>query len=224
MLNGIGNGINNQLMDNHVHHVTECIHEHRTEQKRETAGGLRDSVTLSNEQTVHTGETSQNLFQWMGQVINQGFTGIKNFFATGDGGLADNPSHSTHPQDMQIAADSVMAQLMPDENAISDTTAKYFVPAQEEIPANNWYANLKSRVRIKFGEIRNSLSKYLKQDQNLNMGAGNSGTSQNRQKEDKSRLSVYKKDELEIDCIITDDSYLLDSYNRKGDYSKLGKE
>lgn len=117
-----------------------------------------------------------------------------------------------------------MAQLMQDEKAITDVTAKYFVPAQEEVQPNNWFANLKTRARLKFGEIRNSLSKYLKQDQNLNMGAGSSGTSQNKQKEDKSRLSVYKKDELEIDCIITDDSYLLDSYNRKGDYSKLGKD
>ena len=224
MLNGIGNGINNQLMDNHVHHVTECIHDHRTGQKKETAGGLRDSVTLSSEQTAQAGEGSQNVFQWMNQVVNQGIAGIKNFFATGDGGLSDNPSNNAQPKDMQIATDSVMVQLLPDEKAISDTTAKYFVPAREDIPANNWYTNLKNRVRIKFGEIRNSLSKYLKQDQNLNMGAGGSGTPQNRQKEDKSRLSVYKKDELEIDCIITDDSYLLDSYNRKGDYSKLGKD
>ena len=125
---------------------------------------------------------------------------------------------------MQNAQDSVMAQLMPDEEVIVESTAKYFVPAQEEIPPNNWFANLKARARIKFGEIRNSLAKYLKQDQSLHMGAGRNGTSQNKHKEDKSRLSVYKKDELEIDCIITDDSYLLDSYNRKGDYSKLGKD
>ena len=224
MINGIGNGINNQLMDNHVHHVTECIHEHRTVHKQDAAGGLRDSVTLSGEHVAQTHEPQQNLFQWMGQIINQGIIGIKSFFSIGDGGLSDNKSHSSNSQDMQIATDSVMAQLLPDEKAVSETAAKYFVPTQEEIPANNWYANLKSRVRIKFGEIRNSLSKYLKQDQNLNMGTGSSGTYHNKQKEDKSRLSVYKRDELEIDCIITDDSYLLDSYNRKGDYSKLGKD
>lgn len=223
MINGIGSGVNNQIMDQHVHHVTECIHEERTE-KKEGAAGLRDSVTLQSVQTTQTQEPQWNLFQWMGQMLGQGLSGIKNFFSTGDGGLADTASQNANPQDMQIAQDSVMAQLMPDESAITDSTAKYFVPAQEEIPPNNWYANLKERVRIKFGEIRSSLAKYLKQDQNLHMGAGRNGTSQNKQKEDKSRLSVYKKDELEIDCIITDDSYLLDSYNRKGDYSKLGKD
>lgn len=224
MLNGIGNGINNQVMDSHVHHVTECIHEDRIEKKRESAAGLRDSVTLTNAQPTQTQEPQWNLFQWMGQMLGQGLSGIKNFFSTGDGGLADTASQNSNPQDMQIVQDSVMAQLMPDEEAISDSTAKYFVPTKEEIPPNNWFVNLKSRARIKFGEIRSSLAKYLKQDQNLNMGADRNGTSQNKQKEDKSRLSVYKKDELEIDCIITDDSYLLDSYNRKGDYSKLGKD
>lgn len=224
MINGIGNGINNQVMDSHVHHVTECIHEDRVDHKKEVAAGLRDSVTLTSPQTTQTQEPQWNIFQWMGQLVGQGLTGIKNFFSTGDGGAADTASRNANPQGMQIAQDSVMAQLMPDEKAIADSTAKYFVPAQEEIPPNNWFANLKARARIKFGEIRNSLAKYLKQDQSLHTGAGRNGTSRNKQKEDKSRLSVYKKDELEIDCIITDDSYLLDSYNRKGDYSKLGKD
>ena len=224
MLNGIGNGMHNQVMDSHVHHVTECIHEDRVDHKKEVAAGLRDSVTLTNEQPAQTQESQQNMFQWMSQMLGQGLSGIKNFFSTGDGGVVDTASQNADPQDMQIAQDSVMVQLMPDEKAIADSTAKYFVPTKEEIPPNNWFANLKSRARIKFGEIRNSLAKYLKQDQSLHMGAGRNSTSQNKQKEDKSRLSVYKKDELEIDCIITDDSYLLDSYNKKGDYSKLGKD
>lgn len=221
MINGVGSGVNNQIMDQHVHHVTECIHEDRTE-KKEGAAGLRDSVTLTSAQTIQAQEPQWNLFQWMGQMVSQGLSGIKNFFSTGDGGAVDTQSQNA--QDVQIAQDSVMAQLLPDEEAIADNTAKYFVPAKEEIAPNNWYANLKERVRIKFGEIRSSLAKYLKQDQSLHMGTGRNGTSGNKQKEDKSRLSVYKKDELEIDCIITDDSYLLDSYNRKGDYSKLGKD
>ena len=221
MINGVGSGVNNQIMDQHVHHVTECIHEDRTE-KKEGAAGLRDSVTLTSAPTTQTPEPQWNLFQWMGQMLGQGIAGIKNFFSTGDGGQSGTPAQNA--TDTQIAQDSVMTQLLPDETAIANSTAKYFVPAQEEIPPNNWYANLKERVRIKFGEIRSSLAKYLKQDQSLHMGAGRNGTSQNKHKEDKSRLSVYKKDELEIDCIITDDSYLLDSYNRKGDYSKLGKD
>ena len=42
-----------------------------------------------------------------------------------------------------------------------------------------------------------------------------------RSREDLRKHSKFRKDELEIDCILTDDSYLLDSYDRKGEYSKL---
>ena len=35
------------------------------------------------------------------------------------------------------------------------------------------------------------------------------------------RRSKYRQDELEIDCVLTDESYLLDSYDRKGEYSQL---
>jgi hypothetical protein len=42
-----------------------------------------------------------------------------------------------------------------------------------------------------------------------------------RPKGDLRRKSRYRKDEVEIDCILTDDSYLMDSYDRKGEYSKL---
>lgn len=45
--------------------------------------------------------------------------------------------------------------------------------------------------------------------------------SEQKPKEDLKRRSRYKKDELEIDCILTDESYLLDSYDRKGSYSRL---
>lgn len=45
--------------------------------------------------------------------------------------------------------------------------------------------------------------------------------SEQKPKEDLKRRSRYKKDELEIDCILTDESYLLDSYDRKGSYSQL---
>lgn len=40
-------------------------------------------------------------------------------------------------------------------------------------------------------------------------------------KEDLRKRSHYREDKLEIDCVLTDDSYLLDSYDRSGQYSQL---
>lgn len=43
-------------------------------------------------------------------------------------------------------------------------------------------------------------------------------------KENLRRRSRYKGDDIELDCVLIDDSYLLDSYDRKGEYSKLTTE
>ena len=40
-------------------------------------------------------------------------------------------------------------------------------------------------------------------------------------KEDLRKRSKYKQDDQEIECILMDESYLTDSYNRKGEYSHL---
>lgn len=44
---------------------------------------------------------------------------------------------------------------------------------------------------------------------------------QERPREDLRRRSKFRRDEVEIDCVLTDESYLLDSYNKKGMYSQL---
>lgn len=219
MINGVGSGMNQRGTGNHVHHVTECIHEHNVKKKDGGAAGLRDSVTLQSTQTIQSKQEPQwNLFQWMGQKLGNGVSGIRNLFGVGQGEKAENVTDTTSAKSAELA------QLMPREDAMTDRAARYFVTAQEDRQPNNWYQNLHQRMKIKFGSIRNSLTKHLKQDQSLQMGTGKKGTLPKQEKENRSRLSVYKKDELEIDCIITDDSYLLDSYNNKGDYSKLASK
>lgn len=207
MIGGIQNNGNYQSVNSHVHHVTECIHEERKKTQEGAIAGLRDSVSIQSMQNAQTEEPQWNLFQWMSRILGQGVKGIKGLF-----GIAQNGAQT---------ADSSAEKVSRGQDTLTDRAA-YFVPAKEEIPANNWYQNLKERVRIRFGAIRNSLTKYFRQEQSLHMGAGKNGTSAGKEKEDRRRVSVYKKDELEIDCIITDESFLLDSYNRKGDYSKLG--
>lgn len=44
---------------------------------------------------------------------------------------------------------------------------------------------------------------------------------QQHSRENLRKRSRYKKDELEIDCVLTDESYLMDSYDRKGEYTQL---
>ncbi|MCM1187585.1 MAG: hypothetical protein NC251_13715 [Lachnoclostridium sp.] len=44
---------------------------------------------------------------------------------------------------------------------------------------------------------------------------------QEHPKEDLRKRSRYRSDNLDVECVLTDDSYLLDSYDRRGEYSQL---
>lgn len=218
MINSIGNDLNQQNT-NHVHHVTECIHK---EPSKALQGGMamQGSVTVpekGNVTATATPETAWSPFQWLSRVWNHGLNSIKGLF-----GVEQPKSAGEHAQTLPQTSEAMTSLPLTVETNVYKT-AGYFVPAREAAVPNTWYQRLRERTRIQFGRIRSSLAKYLKQDQTLQMGTGKKGSFTKKEKEDRSRLSVYREDDVEIECIITDDSYLLDSYNRKGDYSRLGK-
>lgn len=89
----------------------------------------------------------------------------------------------------------------------------YFTTVSESADTRQ---NVWQKIRVRFQNITGFLMKRF------SFGGNNSfQTRQERPKEDLRRHSRYRGDELEIDCILTDDSYLLDSYNEKGEYSRL---
>lgn len=213
MINGIGSGVSNQSMSGHVHRVTECVHADAHKQNEGAASSAR-MTTGENVQTITEQEPRWNLFHWMEQAFRRAGGGVKSFFGTAAG-------TGTEENARTAAGREAVTQLLPDQQAAADRAA-YFVPAGVLPPQNSWFQNLKTKIGIRFGEIRGSLARHLKQDQNLQTGTGRQGSQAQRGKENRSRLSVYRQEEQEIECIITDDSYLLDSYNKKGDYSRLG--
>ena len=215
MVGGIGGGMNSQNMNGHVHHVTECIRE---EKHKQPQGGVAESARMTageSVQTITEQEPQWDLFEWVGRAIDRGTDGIRSLFGLERGtGVGDLRQPAAVRENM-------MAQLLPDQKSGEDRAA-YFVLAREVTPQNSWFQNLKTRAAIRFGAIRGSLTKHLKQGQSLQTGTGKQGSASQREKQSRKRLSMYRQEELEIECIITDDSYLLDSYNKKGDYSKLG--
>ena len=76
-------------------------------------------------------------------------------------------------------------------------------------------------MRVKFKELTGHLAGHLPGNFSGTQTKGSFQAKQEHSKEDLRKHSKYRKDELEIDCILMDDSYLLDSYDRKGEYSKL---
>ena len=85
--------------------------------------------------------------------------------------------------------------------------------------------SLSEKIRIKLRDMAGQLTKRFGGRFGGRMSGELSGknptSGKQKSKEDLRRRSRYKDDDLEIDCVLTDDSYLMDSYDRKGEYSKL---
>lgn len=108
----------------------------------------------------------------------------------------------------QIEAASVTVQSPRNFN-----NNPYFAAIQDN---ENPQQTIWQKIKVRFQNITGFLAKKFSF-----AGGGTFQTKQERPKEDLRRHSRYRKDDVEIDCVITDESYLMDSYNKKGEYSKL---
>lgn len=249
MIGGINNSLNQQ-QTGHVHHVTECVHA-RTPEKPE--GGMKtgsQTATASQQQTAGITESSQTgLLSHLMEQIKSGVRSLGLWLSADTGRSADVSAASAEDSDPTAAAGVAQPGNIVAEKAVSaaqpgniadaaqpgntvgektagvaqlEKAAGYFVPLQQEKVQGSLVTNTRERIRIRFASIRNSLAKYLKQEQKLQTKTGGN-KEPGKEKQDRSRHSIYRQEDLELECVITDDSYLLDSYDRKGDYSRLGK-
>lgn len=99
------------------------------------------------------------------------------------------------------------------QKAIEEMSSYFVMPEKKQTTPG-----LLRRFRIKVHTATGYLEKHLPFKQTGSFQA------KHQKKEDLRKHSRYRRDEMEIDCILTDDSYLMDSYDRKGEYSKLSTE
>ena len=81
--------------------------------------------------------------------------------------------------------------------------------------------SLLQRVKGRLKSIQKRLSEHFPGKFSNAQTKGSFQSRKENPREDLRKRSRFRKDELEIDCVLTDDSYLLDSYDRKGAYCKL---
>lgn len=231
-----------------MHHVTNCIHDH-SHYKLE--GELHSAAaSAAKQQAVQPAGQKQegelSLSAWLEKNLNrgkrllQGIWGSSEVPGAGEAGdktgeaqvLAqlgeeDSPDRgNVHAAGAGSSAQGAVPALHTPQIAAAGTS----VPLQE-IQSNPYFSALQEdgnqsktmlqKMRVKFKDITGRLTGHLP---GKFFGAGKKGNFQagkERPKEDLRRHSRYRGDKLEIDCILTDDSYLLDSYDRKGEYSRL---
>lgn len=214
------NGIGNSHSD--MHHVTNCIHSTQKHLDGKVGGASAGAANSNMTQTIsvtsdQTGE-SFSLSSWLQNALS----GARRLFGRIWGSSSDtltgetvanqnsaqtqNSAHTLHASQIEAAS----AVVQPSQNYNNNP---YFTTVADTVPTKQ---NVWQKLKVQFHNITGFLTKRF--------SFGNSSsfhTGQERPKEDLRRHSRYREDDMEIDCVLTDDSYLMDSYNKKGEYSKL---
>ena len=173
------------------HQVTNCMHEHTSYQKTGAAHAAASGMTEKLEQN------RQEQLEMQASPLNW----LEKLFQKG------------RQLGRQIWGSSDVAVTAEQQSSMSN----YFHPLEPaNVPATPF-----QKIRNKIREAASQLADHLPGRFFGSQGKNFLQTKQEQTKEDLSRRSRYKKEDKEIECILMDDSYLLDSYDRKGEYRQL---
>ncbi len=234
--NGIG-----MKHDAEMHHVTNCMHDH-AHFRKETgdmgagASGMK-SQTMENVPGQEEGQLS--LSAWLEKLRENGkrfLRGIWNGDPAGQEGKAADGTGAGKTVELREDAAAEQAVVrgtgVPSAvNASQAAAASQGVPPSGMIADNPYFSavsggesrekDIWQKMRVRFRDVKGQLAGHLP-GKFFHAQTKNSFQAGKRSpREDLRKRSRFHGDELEIDCILTEDSYLLDSYDRKGAYSKL---
>lgn len=214
---GVGSG-----HDTYSHQVTGCIHEHGENKDVGGAGTKLGSVQTAEE--VLQENSSVNFMSWVQNISSKGKQLLQKIWGeskeANDAITSQNGSgNHIAGQETLVTGNSVGVKTTMNRAAVETAaTHTYFRPveAKDTMPANPF-----QKVRYQVQKVARKLIDRLP-GRFLGSYTGDFlQTKQEQTKEDLRKRSQYKQDDQEIECILTDESYLTDSYNRKGEYSHL---
>lgn len=172
------------------------------EQNGSAVNGTGDKALSGEEQILASIAEDMNE-----DAVSGSMSGSANHQAEQHAAQAQTLSHSMHLHNPQIAAASTAIQQQnihnnPYFSAIEDTGRQ-----SRQI----W-----EKVKVKFHSVTGFLTKRFSFS-----GKNSFQAKQGKPREDLRKRSHYRGEDLNVDCVLTDDSYLLDSYDRSGNYSQL---
>ena len=213
---GVGSG-----HDTYSHQVTGCIHEHGGHTDTGAAGAAQAAQTASE---VLQENTEVSLTSWVQRIGNSGKQLLQKIWGenkeTDDAVTQENGSGSHIAGQESVVTGTSVGVKTTLNRAVVETAAThtYFQPVEtrDAVPTTPL-----QKVRYQVQKVARKLMDRLP-GRFLGSHTGDFlQTKQQHTKEDLRKRSQYKEDDQEIECILTDESYLTDSYNRKGEYSHL---
>lgn len=214
---GVGSG-----HDTYSHQVTGCIHEHGENKDVGGAGTKLGSVQTAEE--VLQENSSVNFMSWVQNISSKGKQLLQKIWGESkeaNDAITSQNGNGNHiaGQETLVTGNSVGVKTTMNRAAVETAaTHTYFRPveAKDAMPANPF-----QKVRYQVQKVARKLMDRLP-GRFLGSHTGDFlQTKQEQTKEDLRKRSQYKQDDQEIECILMDESYLTDSYNRKGEYSHL---
>lgn len=224
-LGGIGNDHSGSM-----HRVTNCLHDHehslegKMQMSASPGAAARQSMQVKQEQ-----DAQLSLSDWIQKLLRSAGQRLLGFWQGNDTASAGQTGEKT-------GASQTMTQVYSDSDTSVTNNANpskqtqllqdnpYFaaVAMEEQNPV---HTSLGQRIKMKCKGVASQLADHLpgrffgrfsfekKQD--------SFHAKRNAEKADLRKRSKYREDTLELDCVLTDESYLLDSYDRKGEYTQL---
>lgn len=235
LIGGVGSG---HSSDNHQ--VTGCMHDHAHfhEGNLKAGGGNAGSQMAQLQMQKQQQDAEFSLSSWLqkilhgGKSILRGIWGTNETNAEGVPGDRDGSARTMAQLNYSAAADDRSTGAVPREADYHSTeAARRMAEHSAAIQGNPYFSTMAERnahmtplqkVRSRVVSAAEKLAGRLP-GKPFRFQARNSfhTKSQQHPREDLRKRSKYRKDELEIDCILTDESYLMDSYDRRGEYSQL---
>lgn len=248
-LGGIGSGHGAD-----THQVTNCIHTHTHSDKSGgamQAGQVMAQASQAMAQ-AETQDAQFTLTGWLEKTLGSGKRLLGSLWGSDAGTAGQSDGRTGAEQTLAqineaVVTDGAGRSLTGQENRLPDDpqsvagglhTPQIAAAAStvrfQELRDNPYFSaveksdgqqgSLLQRVKGKLKSMREQLAEHLPGRFSNAQTKGSFQSRKENHREDLRRRSKFRKDELEIDCVLTDDSYLLDSYDRKGGYSKLSAE
>lgn len=216
------------------HHVTGCMHDHAHfhEGNLKTGGGNASSQAAQMQMQKQQQDAQFSLSAWLQKMLHgsksilRGIWGTNETNAEGVPGDKDGSARTMAQINSSTAADgrgmtghhSAETERKMAEQSAALQGNPYFSTMAERNSHMTPLQKMRTRVVAAAEKLAGRLPGKAFRFQTKNSFHTKS---EQQPKEDLRKRSKYRKDELEIDCILTDESYLMDSYDRKGEYSQL---
>ena len=219
-IGGVGSG-----HDTYSHQVTECLHEHAGHADTGSmANKMADSQTAQTATEILQDTSNENMMSWVQKIGNSGKQLLQKIWGESKESkdaitLQNGSGNHIAGQETLVTGNSVGVKTAMNRAAVETAaTHTYFRPVEAKDAMS---ANPFQKVRYQVQKVARRLMDRLP-GRFLGSHTGDFlQTKQQHTKEDLRKRSQYKEDDQEIECILTDESYLTDSYNRRGEYSHL---